>query len=64
MLPKKWHRVFIGAAGMFIELILASIATWLWWFSEPGMFNFLCLSVMFICSVSTVMFNGNHIAAI
>jgi len=59
MLPNKWHRVFIGAAGMYVELILASIATWLWWFSEPGMFNFLCLSVMFICSVSTVMFNGN-----
>jgi putative peptide zinc metalloprotease protein len=59
MLPNKWHRVFIGAAGMYVELTLASIATYLWWFSEPGMFNFLCLSVMFICSVSTVMFNGN-----
>jgi putative peptide zinc metalloprotease protein len=59
MLPNKWHRVFIGAAGMYMELILASIATYLWWFSEPGMLNFLCLSVMFICSVSTVVFNGN-----
>jgi len=59
MLPNKWHRVFIGAAGMYVELILASIATYLWWFSEPGMLNFLCLSVMFICSVSTVVFNGN-----
>ncbi|MFO0921701.1 MAG: hemolysin D [Pirellulales bacterium] len=59
MLPNKWQRVFIGAAGMYVELILASIATFLWWFSVPGMFNFLCLSVMFICSVSTVMFNGN-----
>lgn len=59
MLPNKWHRVFIGAAGMYVELILASIATFLWWFSTPGMFNFLCLSVMFICSVSTVVFNGN-----
>lgn len=59
MLPNKWHRVFIGAAGMYVELILASIATYMWWFSQPGMFNFLCLSVMFICSVSTVVFNGN-----
>ena len=59
MLPNKWHRVFIGAAGMYVELTLASIATYLWWFSEPGLFNFLCLSVMFICSVSTVVFNGN-----
>ncbi|MFN3191344.1 MAG: hemolysin D [Aureliella sp.] len=59
MLPNKWNRVFIGAAGMYVELILASIATYLWWFSEPGPFHFLCLSVMFICSVSTVVFNGN-----
>lgn len=59
MLPNKWNRVFIGAAGMYVELILASIATFMWWFSEPGMLNFLCLSVMFICSVSTLMFNGN-----
>lgn len=59
MLPNKWQRIFIGAAGMYVELILASIATFLWWFSSDGMFNFLCLSVMFICSVSTVVFNGN-----
>lgn len=59
MLPNKWHRVFIGAAGMYVELTLASIATYCWWFSEPGLFNFLCLSIMFICSVSTVVFNGN-----
>lgn len=59
MLPNKWHRVFIGAAGMYIELILASFATYLWWYSEPGMLNSLSLSVIFICSVSTVVFNGN-----
>jgi putative peptide zinc metalloprotease protein len=59
MLPNKWQRVFIGAAGMYVELILASIATFLWWYSEPGMLNFICLSVMFICSVSTVVFNSN-----
>ena len=59
MLPNKWHRVIIGAAGMYVEIVLASIATFLWWFSEPGLLNFLCLSVMFICSVSTILFNGN-----
>ena len=59
MLPSKWKRAFIGAAGMYVEMVLASIATFIWWFSEPGMLNHLALSVMFICSVSTVMFNGN-----
>jgi putative peptide zinc metalloprotease protein len=59
MLPNKWHRAWIGAAGMYIEIVIASICTFLWWFSEPGMLHQLCLSTMFVCSVSTVMFNAN-----
>jgi putative peptide zinc metalloprotease protein len=59
MLPNKWHRAAIGAAGMYVELLLAALATFLWWSSEPGLFNHLCLSVMFVCSVSTLLFNGN-----
>ena len=59
MLPNKWHRAMIGAAGMWVELTLASIATFLWWFSEPGLLNHICLSIMFISSVSTLIFNGN-----
>ncbi len=59
MLPSKWQRAAIGAGGIYFELIMASIATFVWWFSEPGMLNHLALRVMFICSVSTVLFNGN-----
>jgi putative peptide zinc metalloprotease protein len=59
MLPNKWHRAAIGAAGMYVELFLASCATFLWWYSQPGLLNSICLSVMFICSVSTIVFNGN-----
>ena len=60
MLPSKWQRAAIGAGGIYVELVLASIATYLWWFTEPGtLINSLGLRVMFICSVSTVLFNGN-----
>jgi putative peptide zinc metalloprotease protein len=59
MLPNKWHRAAIGAAGMYVELFLASCATFLWWYSQPGLLNSICLSIMFICSVSTIVFNGN-----
>jgi putative peptide zinc metalloprotease protein len=59
MLPNKWHRAAIGAAGMYVELFLASCATFIWWYSLPGLLNSICLSVMFICSVSTIVFNGN-----
>ena len=59
MLPSKWKRAAIGAAGIYVELVLASLATFGWWFSEPGVLNHVCLQIMFVSSVSTVMFNGN-----
>jgi putative peptide zinc metalloprotease protein len=60
MLPSKWHRAAIGAAGMYVEMVLASLATFLWWFSDrTTLLNQVCLSLMFICSVSTLLFNGN-----
>lgn len=59
MLPSKWHRASIGAAGIFIEITMASIATFVWWFTEQGLVHYLALNVMFICSVSTILFNAN-----
>lgn len=59
MLPNRWHRAAIGAAGMYVELVLASFATFIWWFSEPGLLNYIALNVMFVSSVSTLMFNAN-----
>ncbi|MBY0586909.1 peptidase M50 [bacterium] len=59
MLPNKWHRAIIGAAGMYVELILSSMFVWIWWYTEPGLLNTLSLSIIFVCSVSTVLFNAN-----
>jgi putative peptide zinc metalloprotease protein len=59
MLPSKWARAAIGAAGIFVEVTLSAICTFLWWFSAPGLFHNLCLNVMFISSVTTIIFNAN-----
>jgi putative peptide zinc metalloprotease protein len=60
MLPNKWKRVWIGAAGIYVEMILASLAAFVWWFSESGStINDLCLNMMFLNVVSTIMVNGN-----
>lgn len=59
MLPNRWHRVVISAAGMYVEWLLASACLFLWWFSLPGLFNGLCLNVVFVCSFTTLLFNGN-----
>ena len=59
-LPSKWHRIIISFAGIYVELMIAAGATFIWWNtpSEPFINN-LCLNLMVICSVSTVLFNGN-----
>ncbi len=59
MLPNRWHRAAIGAAGMYVEVVLASIATFIWWFTEEGFLHYTCLNIMFVSSVSTILFNAN-----
>jgi putative peptide zinc metalloprotease protein len=59
-MPNKWHRIIISFAGIYVELVIASIATFVWWNSASHPFiNNLSLSLMVVCSVSTVVFNGN-----
>src|SRR5947208_4795686 len=64
-LPNKWKRIIISAAGIYVELMIASIATFVWWHtpSHPLFFglaiNNLSLSLMVLCSISTVLFNAN-----
>jgi putative peptide zinc metalloprotease protein len=59
LLPNKWRRIWISAAGIYVECFLASIATFVWWYSTPGLMNSLAMATMFICSVNTIMFNAN-----
>src|SRR4051812_25657634 len=59
LLPSKWKRIWISAAGIYVECFLASIATFVWWNTEQGLLNSLSLATMFICSVNTIMFNAN-----
>ncbi len=33
-LPSKWHRIIISSAGIYVELVIAAIATFVWWNSR------------------------------
>jgi putative peptide zinc metalloprotease protein len=59
LLKSKWQRAAIGAAGMYVELLIAATATFAWWFSEPGTFNMICLNIMATGSLSVLVLNGN-----
>ena len=59
ILPNRWHRMAIGAAGMYVEVFMAAICTFVWWFTNPGWIHYLALNIMFLSSVSTILFNAN-----
>src|SRR5262245_59576548 len=60
ILPWKWHRIIISAAGIYVELVIAAAAAFVWWFTPTQPFvNNLSLSLMVVCSVSTFVFNAN-----
>jgi putative peptide zinc metalloprotease protein len=55
----KWQRVLVGAAGMMVELFVASLALFLWLALPPGTLRSICFNVIFVASVSTILFNAN-----
>jgi putative peptide zinc metalloprotease protein len=59
-LPSKWKRIIISAAGIWVELIIAAIATFVWWNTPANPWlNNMALALMIVCSISTVIFNAN-----
>ena len=58
--PSRWHRIFVGAAGMIVELFFASICAFIWRYSASGdLIHDLAYNAMLIASVSTLIFNAN-----
>ena len=56
----KWHRIIVGAGGMYVELLVAATAAIIWANTAPGtLINDICFNLIFIASVSTIMFNAN-----
>jgi putative peptide zinc metalloprotease protein len=58
-IANKWRRIAVSAAGIAVEVLLAAAATFLWWSSSPGVIHTLCLNIMIVCSISTLLVNGN-----
>jgi putative peptide zinc metalloprotease protein len=59
LFPKRRHRILVAGAGIYIELIIAAIATLLWAVSQPGPTQQLLFNLMLITSVWTILFNAN-----
>jgi len=58
-LASKWQRVAVAAAGILVELVLAAVATIVWWYAQPGAIQLLAMNVVIVCTVGTLLVNGN-----
>ena len=46
MQSRRWPRIAISAAGIVVELVLAAVATMLWWFSKAQIWGVISTLVM------------------
>ncbi len=53
------QRVFVGAAGIIVELFIAAVAILVWANTGAGTVNSLAYNIIFIASLSTLLFNAN-----
>jgi len=58
-LRNRWQRVLVGAAGMIVELFVAALMAFVWVRTGPGTLHSLAYNMMFVASVSTIVFNIN-----
>lgn len=59
LFERRSQRVAVSAAGIMVELLMAALAVIVWVTVQPGVVRDLALVVLLICSVSTLLFNGN-----
>lgn len=60
LLKSRWQRAIVGAAGMWVEFALAAVAAMVWALSSPAStLHDFAYNLMFIASVTTVIFNAN-----
>lgn len=59
LFKERYQRIIVSSAGIMVELLLASIALFIWLNTEPGLVHAICYNVILIGSISTLLFNGN-----
>jgi putative peptide zinc metalloprotease protein len=58
-MPDRKHRMLVSFAGIYVELVFAALAAFLWAVVQPGWFKDFLFNIIVIASVSTVLFNAN-----
>jgi putative peptide zinc metalloprotease protein len=52
-------RVAVMSAGIYVELVLAAVATFTWLMATDPVIQLHALNLMVVCGISTLLFNAN-----
>ena len=55
----RLRRAAIMLAGVYVELILAALASLVWWSTDGGGLHYAAMNVMVVCGISSLLFNLN-----
>ena len=58
-IPDRWKRMMVSFAGMYVEICLAALAAIAWCLTPPGLLSALLFNVIMLCSINTILVNGN-----
>ena len=58
-LDSRVSRAAVMMAGIYIELIIAMLATVVWWTTQGGALQLHAMNLMIVCGASTLVFNAN-----
>ncbi|WP_182867612.1 efflux RND transporter periplasmic adaptor subunit [Rhodopirellula sp. JC639] len=56
---RRWQRIHVASAGIYLELLVAAIAMLIWYFVDSPSIRHVCTSVMLSAGVATLVFNAN-----
>jgi putative peptide zinc metalloprotease protein len=59
VLGNRFQRIMITASGMWIETMLCTIATFIWWGSPPGVVHDAAYYIILITGVAGILINLN-----
>lgn len=59
MIKDRWKRMMVSFAGIYVEICLAAIAAVFWFLTPPGLLNAMLFNLVLLCSVNTILVNGN-----
>ena len=51
VMPDRKHRMLVSAAGIYVELIFAAFAVFLWAVIQPGWFKDFLFNIIIICGL-------------